>query len=350
MKVSTKIHIPLVLALLFGLSIIMFTSYQSINTIRQGTYQDEAKSLVQSFEQKFQAKTDVALSNAINIAHNYFVISALQENKRAIAIEGLQPIIETYNKYTKFKNIKIHLHDKNVNSFVRLWKLDKYGDDLKGFRNTIVATKQYKKPLATIELGRAGLILRGLSPVMLGEQYLGSVEFMQDLNSIVTDAKQEGLEVAIFMRSQYIDVATKLQSAPRLSNQFVLASKPSLLNSAFFDELKTVDISKMGKTAHYFYTSVAIKDFQDKIVGYAVMGKALSKVEAVVSMAQSALFTQVSVMVLIDVIVLFMLAFVIHKIIIAPIKYISEVLSSGEGDLNKRLDINSHDELAIIAM
>jgi methyl-accepting chemotaxis protein len=349
MKISTKVHVPLVLALLFGLSVIFITSYQSIQTIRHEAYQKESHNLVDFFNQKYQAKMDIAISNVISLAQNYFVISALKENNRETAINGLQTVIHEFEKHTKFQNIKIHLHDSDIKSFVRLWKLNKYGDDLKGFRNTIIAIKQNRKPLSTIELGRAGLVLRGLSPVMENGKYLGSVEFMQGLSSIVKDAKEKEIEAVILMDSQYLGIATKLQNAPKLNNQYVLASNKDQLTTQFFNELKAVDISKAGKTENYYYTSVAIKDFQNKIVAYAVIGRALEKVEAVIDQAQSALLFQVMVMIIIDLIVLLILAYVIHKVIIVPIKYISEVLSTGDCNLNKHLVIETNDELGLIA-
>jgi methyl-accepting chemotaxis protein len=273
----------------------------------------------------------------------------LQENDRHIALSGLQSITESYKQNTKFKNIKIHIHDKDVRSFVRVWKPNKYADDLTGFRHTIVAVKADKKPLATIELGRAGLVLRGLAPVIEKGEYLGSVEFMQGLNSIIREGKNTGIEAIILMDSKYLDIATKLQQAERLNEQFILASNKEILNSSFFSELRDKDITVTGKTENYYYTSVAIKDFQNKTVGYAVMGKALSMVDAVVEDAQSALYFQVFIMIIIDIFVLGILSYIIHKVIIAPIKYISHEISNNKGDLRKSLELNTNDELSVIA-
>ncbi len=349
MKISTKIHIPLIVALLCGMIIIFITSYQSIQEIRLKTYKEETSDLDNYFNQKYQAKMDLAISSAINLAKNYYVITALKENNREIAINGLRSIVTSYNDNTKFKNIKIHIHDKDVNSFVRLWKPNKYGDDLKGFRHTIVAIKSQKKPIATIELGRAGLILRGLAPVIENGEYLGSVEFMQGLNSLITEGEDKDIQTLILMDSQYLEIATKLSQAEKLNNQYVLASKKEGLNQSFFDELTTEDITVPGQTTNFFYSSIVIKDFQNKTVGYAVFGKPLSIVETTVEDAQSALLTQGFIIVFIDILVLGLLSFIIHKIIVEPIRYISNELSSGTGDLNKRLDLKTNDELEVIA-
>ena len=349
MKISTKIHIPLILALFFGMSIIIITSYQSIQVIRDNTYEEEAHYLKGYFNQKFQAKMDVSISNAITLAQNYFVMSALKSGQREVALTGLQDITQSYKDNTKFKNIKIHIHDSQAKSFVRLWDPSKYGDDLSSFRHTIMTVKSDKKPLSTIELGRAGLILRGLAPIFAEGKYIGSVEFMQGLNSIINEGKQQNIDMLVVMKSQYLDIATKLKQAPVLNDKFVLASKKATLNNVFFNELKTVDITQTGKTDNFYYTSVEIKDFKHKVIGYAVLGRSLIEVEKIIDDAQAALQTQVLIMLIIDIIVLGLLSYIIHKIVIVPITYISDELSSGVGDLNKHLVLESDDELADIA-
>jgi len=149
MTISKKIHIPLIAVLLLGLVVIFFVSIQGLNKIEKDVFAEEETKLIDFYSQKFQAKMDVAISNAINIAQNFSVISSLMKNDRKIAINGLKTIVDDFKANTKFKNIKIHIHDKNIYSFVRLWKPKKFGDDLSGFRKTIVAVKNNKKPLAS---------------------------------------------------------------------------------------------------------------------------------------------------------------------------------------------------------
>jgi methyl-accepting chemotaxis protein len=349
MSISKKIHIPLIFSLVLGIAILIFSSLSSLSAIEEEVHQTEQNKLADFYTQKYQAKMDVALSNVISLAQNYSVISALQNNDRSIAINGLSPIIRNYKDNTKFKNIKIHIHDKDVHSFVRLWKLEKYGDDLNDFRHTIVAVKKTKKPMVAIEIGRAGLILRGLAPVIANGEYLGSVEFMQGLNSIILDAKQQQVEGFVLLDADYLDTATKLKNAPKLNSQFVLASKQQTLNQTLFEELKTFDITQAGQSQSFYFTSVPIKDFQQRVVGYTVMAEKLSIVESLINKAKSAMYIQIAIMIALDLIVLLVLASVIHKVIIKPVRYISEELVRDDGLLNKQFILNSGDELSVIA-
>ncbi len=352
MTISKKIHIPLISVLLLGIIVVFFVSMDGLNKIEADIFAKEESKLADFYAHKFQAKKDVAISNAINISQNYYVISSLREHNREVAINGLKGIISDFKNNTKFKNIKIHIHDKNIFSFVRQWKPDKFGDDLKGFRKTIVAVKNTRKPLAAIEIGRAGLILRGLSPIIENGEYLGSVEFMQGLNSIIHDAKKKDIDIVIVMKKQYMSIATQLKDRPELGNDYVLASKKADLNQNFFNELQGQDISKTGRTDNYFYTSTPIKDFKGNLVAYAVMGENLKSVETIINNTVSALINQMIIMVVLDVFILFFLIFIINKAVVQPIKKLSSIardLSEGDGDLSKRLTVDSKDEVAEVA-
>jgi len=74
-----------------------------------------------------------------------------------------------------------------------------------------VSVKKTKKPLVAIELGRTGLVLRGVAPIIEDSEYLGSVEFMQGLNLIV-------------------------KNAPKIGN-FTLAVKENVINKDFYNDL-----------------------------------------------------------------------------------------------------------------
>ena len=74
-----------------------------------------------------------------------------------------------------------------------------------------MSVKKTKKPLVAIELGRTGLVLRGVAPIIEDSEYLGSVEFMQGLNLIV-------------------------KNAPKIGN-FTLAVKENVINKDFYNDL-----------------------------------------------------------------------------------------------------------------
>jgi methyl-accepting chemotaxis protein len=189
LSISQKIHVPLIASIVFGFIVIFVNYIYSIDDMTKKVYEQQQMTLSTLYKEAIEAKENIGITNAINVSKNYDVVRALKEHNRTIAIDGLKSISQEFKTYTNYKNIKIHIHDADVHSFLRAWKPTKFGDDLRGFRKTIVNVKENKKPLVAIELGRAGLVLRGLAPIIEDGEYLGSVEFMQGLNSIVKYAK-----------------------------------------------------------------------------------------------------------------------------------------------------------------
>lgn len=191
LSISNKIHLPLISSIVVGMVIILASTYLSVQSIEKDVYTKEQSTLRVYVENQLDAKYDVALTNAITVASNYYVIEALLRNDRALALEGLKTLSQTYKEFTDFKNVQIHIHTKDIKSFLRAWMPEKFGDDLASFRHTIKKVKESKQPLYAIEMGVAGMSLRGLAPVLKDKEYLGSVEFIQSFESVVTGAKKD---------------------------------------------------------------------------------------------------------------------------------------------------------------
>jgi len=351
MSISKKVHIPLIISIIIGFIIILVNYNSAIKEMKKDVYNSESTALHLFYTQAIQNKKNIGITNAINISKNYDIVRALKENNRNIAINGLKSISSDFKAYTRYKNIKIHIHDANLHSFLRAWKPKKFGDDLSGFRKTIVSVKNNKKPIVAIELGRAGLILRGLAPIIDNNKYLGSVEFMQGLNSIVKAGKKNnGYDIAIVMKNQYLSVAKSLKNAPKVGD-YRLAIKEKIINKEFFNDLNNIDINDIQTyqiTDKFFIISQEIKDFSGEVVGYALVGEALKHVNIIISQSEDSLLRQVYIMFGLDVFILLFLMFIIQKIITKPVVNLSMVsreLAEGDADLSKRLPILSCDEL-----
>jgi len=319
--------------------------------MKENVYKNQEKTLRSSYKEAINSKESIGLTNAINIAKNYDVVRALKYNDREIAIKGLNVISKEFKDFTDYKNIKIHIHDAKIHSFLRAWSPDKFGDDLSSFRKTIVDVKNNKKPIVAIELGRAGLILRGLAPIVEDNTYLGSVEFMQGLNSIVAQIRNsENYEMAIVIKNDYLSTATALKDAPKVSN-YTLAIDEKVIDKHFFKSLVNTDLSKTATfefADDYFVVSEPIKDFSDNIVGYAIIGNKLSNVNSVIDKSASSLLRQVYIMAFVFFLILVFLMIIIKVAVVNPIINLDKVaqeLAQGDADLSKRLPVKSKDEL-----
>ncbi|WP_286337697.1 methyl-accepting chemotaxis protein [Hydrogenimonas cancrithermarum] len=353
LKIGQKIHIPLILSILVATGIIVVNSYHSIQNIRKDVLAKEKRALSTYFMQKYEAKKQVGLTNAINLANNLYVIEALKENNRTLAITGLSKIDDEFKKYTDFKNIKIHVHTADLHSFLRLWKPEKYGDDLSGFRKTIVSVKENEVPLVAIEVGRAGLVLRGVAPVIEAHRYLGSVEFIQGLNSISKTAKKDGIDIVTVMDKRFSDIATFLKTRETLMGRYAVVTKKDAFDGKFVADLAGLKkLEPVFKSPNYFVVSLPIKDFSGEEVGYALVGKPLEEIESVIEHTSNALIVQLVIMLLVDFVMLAILIVVISKTVVKPIGELNRRigdLAHGEGDLTRRIDVRTNDEIGEMA-
>lgn len=354
LSIAQKIYIPLIALVIIGAAVVVYLLYGSMHNVETEVKESQKKSMSFVLHMKLDTKSQIGLTNAINLSFNKYIIDALQENNRSIAIAGLRELSNEFKKNTKFKNIKIHIHTADVHSFVRLWKLKKFGDDLRSFRHTINYVAKTKKPLSAFEVGRAGLVIRGLAPVF-GEKrkYLGSVEFIQGLNSISRSLKSEGMLYITVMDSKYLDIATKLKNAPTLFGHYKLVTKKGAYDERFVEDLtKAANIERSFTTRNYYVVAQPIKDFQGNIIGYGLIAKPLQVINKFVDTATSSLVKQAVVMAVIDIVMLVLLIVIISRAVLAPVNELKEKiadLAHGDGDLTKKIVVNSKDELGKMA-
>ena len=351
LSISNKIHLPLIASIVFGMIIILCTTYVSVKQIEKDVYAKEQSSLNVYVTNQLNAKYDVALTNAITIASNYYVIESLAKNDRSIAIDGLGNLAKTYKEFTDFKNVQVHIHTKDIKSFVRAWMPQKFGDDLSSFRHTIKKVKETKQPLSAIEMGVAGMSLRGLAPVMKDGEYLGSVEFIQSFGSVVNNAKKDlGASIIFLTDKSHLNLSAGAKDAI-LARDTALSQKKDITDMTLFDEIKALDLNAQGATfttPTYFVVRQELKGFDGNRCGEVLMAMPKAVVDKTVNAAQSSMIQQILIMAVIDILVILALILVLRKTVSTPLEELKSKaanLASGDGDLTQHIDIKSGDEI-----
>jgi methyl-accepting chemotaxis protein len=138
----------------------------------------EQRELRANFEQ-LQSTLDMEASRALAMADFAASIPAAQkamaENDRealaGIFVPGFAALKENHGVR------QFQFHKAPAISFLRVHSPDKFDDDLSSFRKTVVETNAQQKPISGLEVGVAGLGMRGVTPVFNGGTHVGSVEF-----------------------------------------------------------------------------------------------------------------------------------------------------------------------------
>ncbi len=297
-------------------------SYYLINSVKNDVYSSTKHHLTITTNDRIDAKLNVGISNAVSISQNADIVNALKTNNRQLAIDFLKHLLTAMKNGTPFKNTKVHIHDKNVHSFLRSWKPNKFGDDLSSFRATINKVKQTKQALSAIEIGRAGLVIRGLSPVTdpMTKEYLGSVEFIQGYNSVVKQFKKNDEYLLILMDGQF-KRGNSLTNESKVQNYYI---SQKIVDSSFKDAASNIDFAKLQSNgfyvdSKYFYTFVPIKDLNGKKIGIYLVGDKISHVNSLISESSKLVYIMIGIMILMIIVLVLIQSLVVKKVVVSGI-------------------------------
>ena len=179
---------------------------------------------------------------------------------------------------------KIHFHYKGEKSFYRNWT-KKRGDDLTEFRNTINDVYKNKKAIKGIEVGRSGLVIRGIAPVFDSSGNIkGSVESIHSIGEFMnTMTKSEDEEFAIFMHNDFLSIASKFKKSfgtnvnkdSQEIGDFSLVStssnaiKINLFTPNFIKKAYEKGFNEIEKD-NYALAAFTIRDYSGEIVGIVI--------------------------------------------------------------------------------
>ncbi|MFK5881164.1 MAG: methyl-accepting chemotaxis protein [Sulfurospirillum sp.] len=351
MSIAKKMFIPIFIIWILFVSFLVSDYYLIYSSEKNKIYKQEIEKYLNFFRDEYKTRKDFSLLNSIMLSKNEFVVSGLLDGDRGYTEKGLKNILNLFNKNTTYKNLKIHIHDDSLHSFLRVWKPKKFGDDLSSFRKTIAEVKKTKKPLVAIELGRAGVVLRGIAPVVEQGTYIGSVEIMQGFNSIVADGSNDNLDVIILLKKNNLKIATLLKKAKSVG-KYVLAVDKNKINMKFLNELRGANIAKtktLLKTKTFLFTSIGLKDFSGNIVAYALVGQNKKEVTKMLDANMKTVLNQILISLFVFFIMFVVLSFITKTAILNPLNNLAsraKDLASDDGDLTKSLEVKGNDEIA----
>ncbi|MCK5111350.1 MAG: HAMP domain-containing protein [Arcobacteraceae bacterium] len=337
--------------------VVLLASYLFLNTYKSKTeaevYNKTKYDLNLLVEDRIASKKAVGISNAVSIANDGRIKKALRTNDRKWAILTLGFIHDKMKESTPFKNIKVHVHTKNNHSFVRAWKLKKFGDDLSSFRASVVKVNSSKKAVNTFELGKAGLSLRSVVPVTDDDgTHLGSLEFMQGLNSVAKLFNKSKDGFLLLMDTKVSTVKT-FDKSSRFKD-YIISQK--FINKEFLADAKTINIQKLLSSGSfsgkkYFFTYSYVKDFQDKKLGIYLVGRPLSVVEHSVEEAALLINVALILLVLLSVILLVSTLINLKKTILEPLGTLTDsvIAMMKFSSANQLIEIKSNDEIGELA-
>ncbi|MGV6816951.1 MAG: methyl-accepting chemotaxis protein [Thiotrichales bacterium] len=275
--------------------------------------------------------------SAISLAS---MVANMPEVKKAL-IERDRPALlrEFQDSFTKLKSdygfSQFQFHTPDAHSFLRVHKPAKYGDDLSGFRQTIVQALKEQRPVGGIEQGKAGFGIRGVVPIKAGNRIIGSVELGKAFDQRFFDA---------FKQKHHVDVGffrLKDNTLKKIGSTFGDTFTPILADSEGALEGKNIlrDLELMGKPFKVSYS--ILTDYSGAPIGLLAVGMDQSKYVNLLASKRNILLAAGIIAFLMSIVVAYLLARSISKPINQAVS-ISRAIANGK--YNNAISVKQNDE------
>ena len=212
-----------------------------------------------------------SMAIAVLLGQNDSIQKCLLNLDRDECIKNVNNIVNTLSAVSMYNNIKIHLHTKDLKSYVRSWDTNQFGDTLTSFRYLINQAIKKQKPVAGIEAGVAGVYMRAVSSVAYEGENIGSVEVLLNYEHLGNFFKEQGIDLFVLL-----DKNQAISHKPGPNDDLLKDYYIENLNSAnlnILEILRGIDFEKTDFYAYktHYFSMVPLIDASSKRIGYYVL-------------------------------------------------------------------------------
>lgn len=324
MSVGNKIVIGFISVIAIALVCIVAANQYLMSDLSDNAFRSKLKDNYKTLTSSILAEAGRAESMSALVANIPAAQKMFAERDRDGLIAMFGPSFGELKQ--KYAVRQFQFHTPPAQSFARIHKPKKFGDDLSSFRKTVVNTNDSKKPTFGLEVGVAGLGVRGMVPVFHEDKHLGSIEFGMSFGQAFFEhfKKDYGVDAALYLKrgAEFERFATTFGDA----NPF----DPASLNSAFSGEAQFSEFDKSGENLAIY--AEVVNNFSGDPIGVIVVGRSTAVDVAALAHARN-LSLLISGVALIAALVV---AFVLGRSIGYPIKAITAAISAmANGDMDR---------------
>ena len=326
-SIGNKLIGLVALSAVIGIVIALVVFSLRLGEIKEDVYAESVEHITANIKQRIVAKEEICLSNAVSIGNDGAIMNSLLENNREIAIEAMAGLSAKFKSNTPFKNIKVHIHNKDGKSFLRSWKPSKFGDPLLDLRKTINDVYTNKKAVVGAEAGRLNTDLVGVAPIIDNNgSYLGSVEFKAGFNSIILSMeKEDHTYMLMLLKKETVKASFDSDEFKKLKQVNGMILNQKSFNEKFIKYANTINFDKLKSDKfiiddQYFTTFTPVIDYSGKEIGYYIAAQDADHVEEIVVHSQEIIYTAITLMIIVLVVISLIIMVFSKQIIIKPLR------------------------------
>ena len=223
-------------------------------------------------DRQFQLQVDRLVENAVTGARIYArsprVVEAFARRDRDALAALTLPGWEVLHGEHGARQMQFHVPP--ATSFFRAHRPEKFGDDLSGFRQTVLDANADREPVGGLERGRGGVGVRGVVPVTHAGEHVGSVEIGLGLDQAFLEsfAARNGIDAAVYLFAEDISFGDDGAQGSYLATTFAgdgWRQAPEVLRGVTGGAAVLGRRDVAGERVVEFVAPIT--DFQDEVIG-----------------------------------------------------------------------------------
>ncbi|MBN2887464.1 MAG: methyl-accepting chemotaxis protein [Chromatiaceae bacterium] len=335
--IRLQLQLGTVAVILMTLAFILPAVFTTVGTSAQRAEAYRLQDLYLGLNASIRQESDRALSLATAVASIPEVQAAFAARDRERLSALTLPIFERMRQAHGV--VQFQFHTAPATSFLRLHSPEKFGDDLSGFRATVLETNRGGKIISGLEIGRAGLGMRGVVPVLHQGRQVGSVEFGLSFGQPFFEdfARRFDAQAVLYLNrdGRFERFAGTADGDPVLS--------PEAMREVLTGASVTMQSERHNRPLAVF--AGPIKDYSEQPIGVVEI---MIDRSADVAAARTATLTILGLG-LVALLIGTGLALVLTRLIVRPLRLAverMEQIAHGDGDLTQHLPADGGNELA----
>lgn len=259
------------------LGAMLWHQHRSVENVASRSREEQMRLVGTLLGSSFDQAAKFSLSLAESFARNADIRDALAAEDR-MRLQALSQ--DAYQYLSQQANVQIFgYHGRDLRYLLRMHRPDQHGDDISAFRAMVVAANRLRRAQTGVEIGIAGIGIRGVALVQRGSEFVGTMEVGLDLRPLIELVKTAtNSDIAVVAAASLTGVALD----PKLPSVGDLSIMTSTDDQLFLNLLRArgtrpqrdVEFGRrqIGQRS-YTFMSQPLVDFSGKLVGTVLMLK-----------------------------------------------------------------------------
>ncbi|MDF1876911.1 methyl-accepting chemotaxis protein [Sulfurimonas sp. SAG-AH-194-L11] len=355
LSLLSKLFLAFIPVIIISVIILTIVITKQINSIESTVYEQEKEFLQKEARNNLNVKLESLKNIVISIANNSVVINNMYDEERDAIYDEIFRLRKALNLNKSFKNPLIQVVDLQSASYVKSWDKNAYGADV-SMRKSIQTVQETLAPFVGAEVTRGGIMMVAAAPLIYTEEdeepeYLGNIDFILRFSTLLY-SKDDTKKMLILVKQSKLKIAKYIKE-PILIDKYYIDQGKENIDQSLVQNVRNINFKELESYGFatdkiYFYTTVAILNNQNEKIGIMLIVKPIGEVKKTAKEASSSLISLMSIFLIVSIVIFVVLIIIIRVLILRPLDdlaMISKELSSGQGDLTKRLEEKSEDEI-----